>query len=40
MSNLNWVCNKGCTKAMLTIATFLDTVTVLYHIARGKTFIF
>jgi hypothetical protein len=40
MSNLNWVCNKRSTKAMLTIATFLDAVTVFYFNARVKNFIF
>jgi len=38
--NLNWVCNEGCTKATLTVATFLDTVTVLCHNASGIIFIF
>jgi len=40
MSNLNWVCNKRSTETTLAIATFLDTVTVLYHNASGKIFIF
>jgi hypothetical protein len=40
MSNINWVCNKRCTKATLTITTFLDIVTDSYHNACGTIFIF